>query len=117
MKKYSYIIIGLLIFNSIQSQWINEKGKGYYKIGGWSLLADEHYTDQGIVDPNATRGLFISSFYGNMGFLKKSILLLISLFLSKNTNLLKYPKPMARFMNPDKNTTALETLIWGLNTV
>ncbi len=62
MKTSGILLVAIILFTSVQGQWINEKGKGYYKIGSWSLLADEHYTDQGIVDPNATRGLFISSF-------------------------------------------------------
>jgi hypothetical protein len=44
-EKNSIILVALLLFTSVQGQWINEKGKGYYKIGSWSLLADEHYTD------------------------------------------------------------------------
>lgn len=100
MKKYSYIIIGLLIFNSIQSQWINEKGKGYYKIGGWSLLADEHYTDQGIVDPNATRGLFISSFYGQYGLSKKINLIAYIPFLVKNYQFAQVSKTNGKVYEP-----------------
>ncbi|MDA8948829.1 hypothetical protein N9H57_06800 [Flavobacteriaceae bacterium] len=100
MKKYSYIIIGLLIFNSIQSQWINEKGKGYYKIGGWSLLADEHYTDQGIVDPNATRGLFISSFYGQYGLSKKINLIAYIPFLVKKYQFAQVSKTNGKVYEP-----------------
>ena len=33
----------------------NKKGTGYYKVGAWFLDADEHYTDEGLLDPNATR--------------------------------------------------------------
>ena len=47
---------------SLQAQWTQEKGKGYYKIGLWWLEAEEHYTSTGLVDPNATRGLFITNF-------------------------------------------------------
>ena len=61
MKKYSIILI-CLIGISLQAQWTQEKGKGYYKIGAWWLEADEHYTSTGLVDPNATRGLFITNF-------------------------------------------------------
>ena len=53
------------------AQWTQEKGKGYYKIGGWFLEANEHYTDTGLIDPNITRGHFISSFYGRYGLSNK----------------------------------------------
>ena len=49
------------------SQWVMEKGKGYYKVGVWWLEADQHYTNVGAIDPNATRGLFIKSFFGRYG--------------------------------------------------
>ncbi len=84
MKKNSIILVALLLFTSVQGQWINEKGKGYYKIGSWSLLADEHYTDQGIVDPNATRGLFINSIYAQYGLSTKINLITYISFLVKN---------------------------------
>ncbi|MDB2328011.1 hypothetical protein N9V25_03020 [Flavobacteriaceae bacterium] len=45
MKKYIVLVLFLLSISKIQGQWIKEKGKGYYKISGWSLLADEHFTD------------------------------------------------------------------------
>ena len=66
MKKFSIILI-CLIGMSLQAQWTQEKGKGYYKIGVWWLEADEHYTSTGLVDPNATRGLFITNFFGRYG--------------------------------------------------
>ena len=76
MKKFILYIIVLLTL-PIQGQWIKEKGKGYLKLGSWSLLADQHFTDQGKVDSNATRGLFIGSLYGEFG-------------LGKNLNLISY---------------------------
>jgi hypothetical protein len=80
MKKNSIILVALLLFTSVQGQWINEKGKGYYKIGSWSLLADEHYTDQGIVDPNATEGFLLIAYTLNTAYQQRSISLHISRF-------------------------------------
>lgn len=74
MKKYSIILI-CLIGMSLQAQWTQEKGKGYYKIGAWWLEADEHYTSTGLVDPNATRGLFITNFFGRYGLNDKVTLI------------------------------------------
>ena len=42
------------------AQWTQKKGTGYYKVGAWFLEADQHYTDQGLLDPNATRGVFVT---------------------------------------------------------
>ena len=69
--KLIYLFLFLLSFSFSHAQWLKEKGKGYYKLGTWSLLANEHFTDIGGVDPNATRGLFISSFFGHYGLSEK----------------------------------------------
>ena len=74
MKKYCVILI-CLIGMSLQAQWTQEKGKGYYKIEAWWLEADEHYTSTGLVDPNATRGLFITNFFGRYGLNDKVTLI------------------------------------------
>ncbi|MDA0794364.1 MAG: DM13 domain-containing protein [Bacteroidetes bacterium] len=77
MKISTFILLCIFSFSFVHGQWIKEKGSGYSKISGWSLLADEHFTDQGKIDPNATRGLFISSIYLQYG-------------LSKNINFIAY---------------------------
>ena len=74
MKKYIIIFV-CLIGMSLQAQWTQEKGKGYYKIGVWWLEAEEHYTSTGLVDPNATRGLFIMNFFGRYGLSDKVTLI------------------------------------------
>ena len=74
MKKF-IIIFTCLIGLNLQAQWTEEKGKGYYKIGLWWLEADKHYTSTGLVDPNATRGLFITNFYGRYGLNDKVTLI------------------------------------------
>ncbi|WP_420581423.1 hypothetical protein [Reichenbachiella sp.] len=47
--------------------WVHAKGKGYFKIGQWWVIADKHYTDTGETDPNVTMGTFNTSFYGEYG--------------------------------------------------
>ena len=93
-------MIVLFAFYYSQAQWINEKGKGYYKIGSWSLLANEHYTDQGKVDPNATRGLFISSFYAQLGLFKKVNLIAYIPFLVKNYQFAQVSKTNGKIYEP-----------------
>ncbi len=56
-----------LTIPGLQGQWVREQGKGYYKLSAWSLVSDQHYTDTGEIDPNATRGYFNVNFYGEYG--------------------------------------------------
>lgn len=48
--------------------WTKPKGKGYFKLSEWWLVADQHYTDAGLIDPNVTTGLFNTSLYAEYGF-------------------------------------------------
>jgi len=48
--------------------WPQPKGKGYFKLSEWWMVADEHFTDVGLKDPNSTAGLFNTSLYGEYGF-------------------------------------------------
>ncbi|PQJ76026.1 hypothetical protein BTO13_12680 [Polaribacter gangjinensis] len=59
------------MFQQSFSQWTNGKGKAYYKLAAWSLVADQHYTNTGEIDPNATRGNFTLSLYGEYGLTNK----------------------------------------------
>ncbi|MGB5943676.1 MAG: hypothetical protein WBG71_12410 [Leeuwenhoekiella sp.] len=49
------------------AQWSLDQGAGYYKLSAWYLQADEHYTDTGDIDPNATRGQFNVNLYAEYG--------------------------------------------------
>lgn len=62
------LLLIILTFNlTTYAQWTKGKGNGYFKLGGWTLTADTHYTDTGKKDPNATRGTTIFSLYGEYG--------------------------------------------------
>lgn len=68
----SLLIVCLLFaFQNNYAQWTKGKGKGYYKLSAWSLVADQHYTSSGDIDPNATRGNFTLSLYGEYGLTNK----------------------------------------------
>jgi hypothetical protein len=114
MKKNSIILVALLLFTSVQGQWINEKGKGYYKIGSWSLLADEHYTDQGIVDPNATRGLFINSIYAQYGLSTKINLITYISFLVKNYQFAQVSQTNGKVYEPRQEYNGFGDINLGL---
>jgi hypothetical protein len=48
--------------------WPKPKGQGYFKLSQFSLRADQHYTDQGKLDPNVTIGVYNTTLYGEYGF-------------------------------------------------
>lgn len=47
--------------------WTQRTGKGYIKISEWWLVADQHFTTGGGIDPNVTTGIFTTSVYGEYG--------------------------------------------------
>jgi len=51
--------------------WTKEKGEGYFKLSEWWLVADQHYTDVGLIDPNVTTGVFNTSVYAEYGFTRR----------------------------------------------
>ncbi len=65
--------------------WPQPKGKGYFKLSQWWIVADEHYTDAGLIDPNITNGLFNTSLYGEYGFTDRLTGILYFPFFSRNT--------------------------------
>ena len=65
------LLVLILVAQTNYGQWTKGKNKGYYKLGFWSLVADQHYTDTGAIDPNATRGVFNLNFYGEYGLTDK----------------------------------------------
>lgn len=67
----TFVIGFFLIFQHSYSQWTSGKGNGYYKLAAWSLVADEHFTSSGNIDPNATRGNFTLSVYAEHGLTNK----------------------------------------------
>lgn len=68
MKTTIYLLLSTLVLNSYAGGgWTSAKGKGFYQISQIGLVADEHYTNNGLLDPNVTTGFFSTSFYGEYG--------------------------------------------------
>lgn len=64
------LLLTLFLFISTFLQagpWPKKKGEGYFKLYEWWLRFDQHYTSTGELDPNATLGLYNTSFYGEYG--------------------------------------------------
>ncbi len=64
--------------------WPQPKGRGFFKLSQWWLVADQHYTDRGLIDPNLTNGIFISSLYAEYGFTDRLTGVLYFPFLSRS---------------------------------
>ena len=71
MKSKILLLTILLLFTAnflfAGGGWPQKKGKGYYKIGQWWVVADMHFTSSGGIDPNGTRGTYVTSLYFEYG--------------------------------------------------
>jgi len=70
MKNIFLSLFIMLIFSSIAQAgggWPQPKGGIYLKLSEWWIIANQHYTDQGRIDPNTTSGIFNTSLYGEFG--------------------------------------------------
>ncbi|MBK8501462.1 MAG: hypothetical protein IPL46_04210 [Saprospiraceae bacterium] len=80
--------LGLICFCFIQvfagGDWPQPKGKGYFKVSQWWLIADQHYTDVGQIDPNLTSGIFNSSLYAEYGLSQRLTGVVYFPFFSRN---------------------------------
>lgn len=66
--------IGLFLVLSISTfagGWPQPKKSGFFQLSERWMRSNEHYTDKGLLDPNVTTGLVISSIYGEYGLTEK----------------------------------------------
>lgn len=66
------IIIVILVLSATNlafagGPWPQPKGKAYIKLSEWWTIFDEHYTDNGGIDPNLTSGIFNTTLYVEYG--------------------------------------------------
>ncbi|MEM6879694.1 MAG: hypothetical protein AAF544_14090 [Bacteroidota bacterium] len=47
--------------------WPQPKGGGYFKLSQWWVIADQHFTGTGGLDPNVTQAIWNTSLYGEYG--------------------------------------------------
>lgn len=64
--------------------WPRPKNKSYIKVSQWWLIADQHYTDVGLLDPNITTGTFNTSLYAEYGFSDRITGVIYFPFFSRN---------------------------------
>ncbi len=86
MKQIPIYILTLALFTAFmtQAQWTKGKGNGYYKLSAWYLQADQHFTSNGEIDPNATRGQFNLNLYGEYGLTNSLDIVTYVPFFSRN---------------------------------
>lgn len=87
MKKL-FLIISILTITSSSfagGGWPQKKGRTFLKLSQWWVLADQHYTASGGIDPNATRGIFNTSIYAEYGFTDRLTGVVYFPFVSRST--------------------------------
>lgn len=72
MNKYIFSLFISLTFASFSLKagggWPQPQGHGYFKLYQWWIVADQHFTSTGGVDPNLTQGIFNTTLYAEYGF-------------------------------------------------
>ena len=71
MKKILIFTTVILISQLSFGQWSKGKNKGFYKLSTWYLKTNQHYTNEGKIDPNATRIQFNVNLYTEYGISNK----------------------------------------------
>ena len=71
MRNKNLILVLVFVCATSYGQWSKGKGKGFYKLSAWYLETDQHFTDTGDIDPNATRTQFNLNIYAEYGILDK----------------------------------------------
>lgn len=89
IKKYIAIgFLSLIITGNAFAggPWPQLKAEGYFKLSQWWLVADQHYTDIGLIDPNATNGIFNTSLYAEYGITDRLTGILYAPFFARALN-------------------------------
>lgn len=86
MKKI-IISVSLLFFSYAVfagGGWPQPKGSGYVKLSEWWLIANQHYTDAGRIDPNLTNGIFNTTVYLEYGLSDRLTAIIYSPIFSRS---------------------------------
>lgn len=85
MKKLVIITLILFLGQSLIAGggWPQPAGHGYFKLYQWWVVADQHFTDAGLIDPNVTNGIFNTGLYAEYGFTNRFTAILNFPFYSR----------------------------------
>ena len=99
------IIFSLIIFGNNLAEaggpWVKNKGALYLKLSEWWTIFDQHYTDNGQIDPNVTTGIFNTNLYAEYGLTDRFTVNLNATLLSRN------------YMNNLRSATTKELIVQG----
>lgn len=100
------LITSLVLFSTTLPVWAGGGwpqpiGHGFFKLGQWWTMSDQHYTDAGLIDPNVTTGVFNTSLYAEYGF------------TNRLTGVLYFPFFSRTYFNNTVSGTTGELLIPG----
>lgn len=86
MKKLILLLFFMSMFCGLKAggPWPQKKGNLYLKLSEWWLVFDQHYTDQGLIDPNITTGLFNTTLYAEYGVTNRFTATVYAPLLSRN---------------------------------
>lgn len=115
MKKLTLLIGILLLTQASFGQWSKGKGKGYYKVSAWYLSTDQHYTDTGAIDPNATRTQFNLNFYGEYGLSNKLDVIAYVPFFARATQNNILSGTTGAIIQPGEDINSIGDIDLGLN--
>ncbi len=65
--------------------WPQAKGKAYFKLSVWSLNADQHFNDSGLIVPNPSTSIFNANIYGEYGLTDRLTAMVYLPFLTRNS--------------------------------
>lgn len=67
------VLAGLFLSLNVYAggPWPQPKNGGFFKLSQWWVVADKHYTDTGLLDPNITSGIYNTSLYAEFGFTER----------------------------------------------
>ncbi len=116
MKKYITLLIIAFSFVQITyAQWSKGKGKGYYKLSAWYLQYDQHYTDTGAIDPNATRTQFNTNIYAEYGITDKIDILAYVPFVAVSSQNNQISGTNGGVIQPGESVTSFGDVDLGIN--
>lgn len=86
MKKValSFIFLSMAFSITAGGPWPQKKGNFYVKVSEWWVVFDQHFTDQGLIDPNTTTGLFSTTLYAEYGISDRFTATVYAPLLSRN---------------------------------
>lgn len=115
MKNIITFIIVLFVSQTITAQWSKGKSKGFYKLSAWYLNTDQHYTDTGEIDPNATRTQFNINLYSEYGITDRLDVIAYIPFYNRATQNNQVSSVNGAILQEGEAITAFGDIDLGLN--